>query len=113
VRTVYERSGIPRDMIRVIPWGVDPTILNPNAPPWHLPTEKKFKFLYVGGTIARKGFDLLFESFCDEFGPNDDVCLVVKDVGTATFIGMAITGSRSSTLKRTLLRRRSFTLIIS
>lgn len=85
VRKVYEQSGIPAGKIQVIPWGIDPEVFNADAPPWHLPTDKQFKFLFVGGSIARKGFDLLLEAFRREFKPEDDVCLVVKDIGTSTF----------------------------
>ena len=36
---------------------------DPAAPPCPLRTEKKFRFLFVGGTIARKGFDLLLAAY--------------------------------------------------
>ncbi|HEY1068662.1 MAG TPA: glycosyltransferase, partial [Pirellulales bacterium] len=35
--------------------------------------------------IQRKGFDLVLDAYLAEFTPADDVCLVVKDVGAATF----------------------------
>lgn len=85
VLRVYERSGIPSEKIQVIPWGIDPAVFTPEAPPLLLPTRKTFRFLYVGGTIARKGFDRLLEAYLAEFRTEDDVCLVVKDVGTDSF----------------------------
>jgi len=85
VKRVYERSGIPAEKIHVIPWGIDPEVFNPEAPPLHLPTTKTFKFLFVGGTIQRKGFDRLLEAYLQEFTREDDVCLVIKDQGTDTF----------------------------
>ena len=84
VKNVYVRSGISAEKIHVIPWGVDPAVFHPEAIPRVLPTEKTFRFLYVGGTIHRKGFDVLLESFLEEFSPEDDVCLVVKDMGHKT-----------------------------
>lgn len=85
VRDVYVRSGVPVDKIHVIPWGIDPEVYRPDIPERILPTEKRFRFLFVGGTIARKGFDLALEAYLEEFTRADDVCLVVKDVGTQTF----------------------------
>lgn len=85
VRWVYESSGIPAEKIRVIPWGVDPSIHRPDAPGLMLPTPSEFAFLFVGGTIPRKGFDLVLEAYLAEFGADEDVCLVVKDMGTDSF----------------------------
>jgi glycosyltransferase involved in cell wall biosynthesis len=85
VRRVYERSGIAADKIRVISWGVDPEVFCPTAPPLLIPTGRRFKFLFVGGTIRRKGFDLVLDAYLSEFTAADDVCLVVKDMGTSSF----------------------------
>jgi glycosyltransferase involved in cell wall biosynthesis len=85
VRTVYERSGFPREKIQVIPWGVDESVFRPDVPALILPTDKSFKFLFVGGTIPRKGIDVLLETYLTEFTPDDDVCLVIKDLGVETF----------------------------
>jgi glycosyltransferase involved in cell wall biosynthesis len=85
VKRVYERSGIPADKVHVIPWGVDPDVFRPEAPPLLLPTSRRFKFLFVGGTIARKGFDRVLDAYLSEFAKDEDVCLVVKDLGTRSF----------------------------
>lgn len=85
VQQVYIDSGIPAEKIHVIPWGFDPSIYSPDAPPLHLPDEDTFRFLYVGGTIERKGFDYLWQAFREEFAYEEKVCLVVKDVGASTF----------------------------
>ena len=85
VKRVYERSGIPSEKIHVIPWGIDPTVFNTEVPGLLLPTEKTFRLLFVGGTLARKGFDRLLQAYLEEFSRQDDVCLVVKDVGTDSF----------------------------
>jgi tetratricopeptide (TPR) repeat protein len=50
-----------------------------------LPTKKKFKFLFVGGTIFRKGPDILLDAFTQAFTAADDVCLVIKDFGGNSF----------------------------
>lgn len=85
VKRVYERSGIPAEKIHVIPWGVEPDVYHPDAPSLLIPAESSFKFLFVGGTIARKGFDLVLDAYLAEFTKADDVCLIVKDVGTSSF----------------------------
>jgi glycosyltransferase involved in cell wall biosynthesis len=81
VRAVYVKSGIPEDKVKTLPLGFDPSRFHPDVKPLLLPTDKKFKFLFVGGTLPRKGADALLKAYCSAFGPKDDVCLVVKDFG--------------------------------
>jgi glycosyltransferase involved in cell wall biosynthesis len=95
VKRVYVESGVPPEKIHVIPWGIDPAIYAPEVPARILPTAKQFLFLFVGGTIARKGFDLLLAAYLAEFCPDDDVCLVVKDIGAQSFY-------RDSTYKKVI-----------
>jgi len=81
VRRVYVESGINPSKVKVVPNGIDPTKFSPTAPAMALNTRKKFKFLFVGGTIGRKGPDKLLESYLQSFSCDDDVCLVIKDFG--------------------------------
>ena len=81
VRAVYVESGIPEDKVKTLPLGFDPSRFHPEVKPLSLPTDKTFKFLFVGGTLPRKGADALLKAYCSAFGPNDDVCLVIKDFG--------------------------------
>lgn len=85
VRDCYVRSGVDPAKVTVVPNGVDPLVFNPGVPPLELPTSRAFRFLFVGGTIARKGADTLVDSYLRTFGPSDDVCLVIKDVGVDSF----------------------------
>jgi glycosyltransferase involved in cell wall biosynthesis len=85
VKDVYTRSGIDGDRVHVIPWGIDADIYNPQAPPRLLSQKNSFAFLFVGGTIARKGFDLALTAYLEEFSPTDDVSFVVKDLGANSF----------------------------
>ena len=41
----------------------------------------RFVFLFVGGTLHRKGIDILLEAYQRAFSAYDDVCLVIKDTG--------------------------------
>lgn len=85
VREVYLRSGISAEKVVTIPWGIDETIYHPEAPPLHLATTKSLKLLFVGGAIPRKGFDTLLEAYRQEFQREEDICLVIKDLGTQSF----------------------------
>ena len=85
-RQAFQNSGIAADRISVIPLGVEPSLYHRSqeAPPLALPTEKSFRFLFVGGTIHRKGIDLLLDAYGTVFGPNDEVTLVIKEMGHPT-----------------------------
>ena len=85
VREIYLRAGIPPQRVQVIPNGVNSKLFHPQIPKRKLPTSKKFKFLFVGGTIWRKGIDLLLEAYISVFSRKDDVTLVIKDSGGASF----------------------------
>ena len=84
-RRCYVRCGVPAEKVHVIPLGIDPDRFRPSARPLRLPTERSFRFLYVGGTLRRKGFDILLETYLRTFSARDDVALVVKDMGVGTF----------------------------
>lgn len=81
----YVASGIPVDRLQVVPNGVNTDMFHPGAEPYRLPTGKNFKFLFVGGTIWRKGVDLLLEAYRTSFRRSDDVVLVIKDMGQDSF----------------------------
>jgi len=81
-RQAFLNSGLPFNKVQVVPNGIDPELFQPNGSKYPLPTNKKLKFLFVGGTTYRKGFDILLESFVSAFTSRDDVVLVVKDMGT-------------------------------
>ncbi|HEX3800411.1 MAG TPA: glycosyltransferase [Verrucomicrobiae bacterium] len=81
VRNVYITSGIAAEKVFVVPNGVDTAHFNSEVKPLELATKKKFRFLFVGGTISRKGPDVLLKAYLDAFTASDDVCLVIKDFG--------------------------------
>lgn len=85
VRDCYLRSGIPADRVHVVPNGVDVDKFHPAAPAYPLQSRKRFKFLFVGGTISRKGIDILLDAYARTFTADDDVCLVIKDMGGKSF----------------------------
>ncbi|MGH7972280.1 MAG: glycosyltransferase, partial [Limisphaerales bacterium] len=81
VRKVFVDSGVSNAKVRVVPNGIDPERFRPDATPLTLPTKKSFRFLFVGGTIHRKGADALLRAYLQTFTAEDDVCLVIKDFG--------------------------------
>jgi glycosyltransferase involved in cell wall biosynthesis/Tfp pilus assembly protein PilF len=85
VRNAYRESGVPARKIFVVPNGVNPHKFHPRGAPMRLATRKKFKFLFVGGTVFRKGPDLLLRAYRECFTAADDVCLVIKDFGGSSF----------------------------
>jgi glycosyltransferase involved in cell wall biosynthesis len=95
VRQVYLASGIPEERLQVVPLGVDAEVFRPEAPPFIFTKEAgafllpkgmdgRFVFLFVGGTLHRKGIDILLEAYQRAFSAYDDVCLVIKDTCTQT-----------------------------
>src|SRR3954471_4079885 len=75
---------MPPGVIEVEPNGVDLERFNPDGPVFELPRQAGCTFLFVGGSIWRKGMDLLVDAWTEAFGPDDDVQLVVQDFGTGT-----------------------------
>nr|WP_320133034.1 glycosyltransferase [uncultured Holophaga sp.] len=78
VREGYVRSGIPETKVVVVPHGVDPVRFSPDGPSFPLRTRKPFRFLFLGGTIRRKGIDILLRAYVRAFRRTDGVCLVIK-----------------------------------
>lgn len=85
VRDVYVSSGVPAEKVVVVPLGVNTARFHPQIEPLPLPTEKPFKFLFVGGTISRKGIDVLLQAYEQAFTNRDDVSLIIKDFGAKSF----------------------------
>lgn len=84
-RQAFINSGLDFNKIQVIPNGIDPELFQPKGKKFNLNTQKRLKFLYVGGTTYRKGIDILLQSYISTFTANDNVTLIVKDMGTESF----------------------------
>lgn len=84
-RQSFVDSGVDFNKVQVIPNGIDPDLFKPYGAKYNLNTTKNLKFLFVGGTIFRKGIDVLIESYVKAFTAEDDVCLVIKDMGGDSF----------------------------
>jgi len=84
-RQSFINSGLDFNKVQVIPNGIDPVLFTPVGQKYELVTDKKFKLLFVGGTIFRKGIDVLIKAYLNEFTSKDDICLVIKDMGGSSF----------------------------
>ena len=84
-RNAFVNSGINPNKVQVIPNGIDPELFKPYGNKYPLKTKKKLKLLYLGGTIPRKGIDVLLEAYFKAFTSHDDVCLIIKDIGATSF----------------------------
>jgi glycosyltransferase involved in cell wall biosynthesis len=85
VRNQFVAGGMPSGIVEVVPNGFDPARFSPEGEALDLPRRASCTFLFVGGTIWRKGTDLLVAAWDQAFGPDDDVMLVIKDFGTGTW----------------------------
>lgn len=85
VRQMYAESGVPAEKVHVVPLGIDPALFRPDVQGIELPGAKSFRFLFVGGTIGRKGIDVLLSAYRRAFNNHDDVTLLVKDMGQDSF----------------------------
>jgi glycosyltransferase involved in cell wall biosynthesis len=81
VAECFRSDGVDPRRLRVIPNGVDVERFHPGHPARRLPTTKSCRLLFVGGTIGRKGIRVLLEGYRRAFRAEDDVCLVIKDLG--------------------------------
>lgn len=83
-RNSFVNSGIDPDKVQIVPNGINPHVFTPYGKKREL-TEKSLHFLFVGGTIYRKGIDILLKAYLRAFTDTDDVCLVIKDLGGDSF----------------------------
>lgn len=71
-KAIYEECGV--NNVSVVPHGVDSMMFSPyNQKIKELVDAKKFFFLTVGKFEERKGYDVLFEAFNQEFKDEEDV----------------------------------------
>jgi glycosyltransferase involved in cell wall biosynthesis len=91
VRSQAIASGVDPRRVRVVPHGVDERLFRPTGRVARLPTPKRFRFIFVGATIVRKGVDVLLAAYRTAFRPEDDVCLVIKDhTGDVFYSGLSL-----------------------
>jgi len=80
-RDRYIEDGLDPERVVVVPNGVGPEF-RPEAAPLARIRDlgpDRMRFLFVGGTIKRKGIDVLLEAWRRAFTSEDPVALVIKD----------------------------------
>ena len=85
VRDCYLEAEVPRDKVHVVPLGIAPEVFRPGLEPLPLQAGPEIRLLFVGGTIHRKGIDVLLAAFARAFRPGDGVGLVIKEMGAKSF----------------------------
>ncbi|MDA0337629.1 MAG: glycosyltransferase, partial [bacterium] len=86
VRNCYIDGGVDPDRVAIVPPGIDAARFRPGLAAHEIVrTKASFRFLFVGGTLYRKGIDILLRAWREAFSATDDVALVIKDMGVGTF----------------------------
>jgi glycosyltransferase involved in cell wall biosynthesis len=85
VAQAFVSGGVDSGCVHVIPNGFATDVFNPKVAPWRPTGCRSCVFLFVGGTIRRKGVDLLMQAYADAFSADDDVTLIFKDSGASSF----------------------------
>jgi glycosyltransferase involved in cell wall biosynthesis len=83
-RAMYLAAGVEPDRVHVVPNGVDLDELSPEGARAELP-DASLRLLFVGGTISRKGADVLLAAYDEAFAGREDVLLVIKDLGGQSY----------------------------
>lgn len=78
-RVAMLQSGVAPERLHVLGNGFDPAVFHPEGPREPVGEDGVTLFLYVGGTIYRKGADVIVRAFLDAFRGRRDVALVIKD----------------------------------
>ena len=76
-KKAFVDSGVVKP-VYVIPEGVDPDFFHPGIAPFANPPKEKFRFFTNFAWGKRKGVDVLFKAFRQEFSDKEDVCLMIK-----------------------------------
>lgn len=93
VKNMLIEQNIIKSKLSIIPCGINSEIFNLDRIKEKieikvfnkLKENKKFKFLFVGGIIHRKGVDILIKAYLEEFNKNENVSLVIKTFGSKSY----------------------------
>lgn len=76
-KKAFKDSGVVKPIFTMHE-GVDPDLFHPGIAPFASPPKEKFRFFTNFAWGKRKGVDVLFKAFRQEFSKKEDVCLMVK-----------------------------------
>lgn len=79
-RDVFASSGVDKNIIKVLPQGVNAAKFQPTTTPIKFDgiADDTFVFLSVFQWTIRKGWDVLLDAYFEEFDKSENVCLVIK-----------------------------------
>lgn len=78
IANAYGNSGVDKNKIKVMPYGVDVNRFTPEGPQLDLGERKGFRFITSFDWSPRKNPNAIFNAFLQEFANDEDVELVVK-----------------------------------
>ena len=96
----FERGGVPRERMRVLPGTIDFDRFHADAPPVELGETRGFTFVSNFDFQDRKGWDVLLRAYALEFAGEEDVTLLLKVHTIHTSIE-AMEGRIAAELRRT------------
>lgn len=74
----FVAGGVPREMIDLVPLGLEVENLDLDGPTLDLPERRAVAFVSVFEWTYRKGWDILLRAWAQAFTRSDDVCLFVR-----------------------------------
>ncbi len=77
-RDVFAAGGVDPALLRVMPLPGDPRVFHPGVTPLTIGRPAAFTFLSIFEWTFRKGWDVLVRAFLEEFGPEEDVRLLIR-----------------------------------
>jgi glycosyltransferase involved in cell wall biosynthesis len=80
-REAFVASGVERSKVRIIPHAIDSGVFHPAQNQFQIASGKSFRFLAITDGIFASGTDILIQAFIEEFGPDDDVSLIIHTPG--------------------------------
>jgi glycosyltransferase involved in cell wall biosynthesis len=77
-KNVFIESGVSPEKIFIIPESIDLDLYDYNIKPFYIADKKEFNFLSIFDWKLKKGWDVLIESYVNEFSAKDDVSLIIR-----------------------------------
>lgn len=100
----FSWSGVERSKLFKLPGAIEPKNYGNHIEPYRLQSQHGFHFLSLFDWQLRKGWDVLLRAFVEEFGLDEDVCLIIKTYSSAGLTEEQILGQIESYLANNLGR---------
>jgi len=77
-RETFVQSGVPSTKVHIVPGPINDALFAASHKPLRIEGQHGFTFLTIFDWTLRKGWDVLLRAYVEEFGPDEDVCLIMK-----------------------------------